>query len=115
MSAKAGGPSVDAARVHAAVFAALGDETRLTLVAKLCERSPQSISQLTEGSNLTRQAVSKHLLVLQGAGLVTNTRVGGESQYKFEIEPVDGVKGYLDYVSCQWDQALGRLRTLVER
>src|SRR6266853_765761 len=75
---------VKARRVHAPVFAALGDETRLSLVAKLCEGSPQSISRLTEGSNLTRQAISKHLHVLENAGIVESVRVGRESQYEFK-------------------------------
>jgi DNA-binding transcriptional ArsR family regulator len=104
-----------ARRVHAPVFAALGDETRLLLVAKLCEGSPQSISRLTQGSNLTRQAISKHLRVLQNAGIVVSLRVGRESQYAFKPKPIDGIKSYLDQVSAQWDEALGRLKTFVER
>jgi DNA-binding transcriptional ArsR family regulator len=104
-----------ARRVHAPVFAALGDETRLSLVAKLCEGSPQSISRLTEGSNLTRQAISKHLRVLQNAGIVESLRVGRESQYEFKPKPIDGIKSYLDDVFMQWDEALGRLKTFVER
>jgi DNA-binding transcriptional ArsR family regulator len=115
MSARAQSVPIDAAQGCAPVFAALGDETRLSLVAKLCERSPQSISRLAEGSNLTRQAISKHLAVLQNAGLVSSIRVGRESRYKFEIGPVDGAKSYLDHVSSQWDQALARLRAFVER
>jgi DNA-binding transcriptional ArsR family regulator len=104
-----------ARRVHAPVFAALGDATRLSLVAKLCEGLPQSISQLTEGSRLTRQAISKHLRVLENAGLVESVRVGRESQYGFRPKPIDDVKGYLDDVSRQWEEALGRLKSFVER
>jgi DNA-binding transcriptional ArsR family regulator len=115
MSASAQSGPIDAAQGCAPVFAALGDETRLALVAKLSERSPQSISRLAQGSNLTRQAISKHLAVLQNAGLVSSTRVGRESRYKFENSPVDGAKNYLDHVSSQWDQALARLRAFVER
>jgi DNA-binding transcriptional ArsR family regulator len=102
-------------RVHAPVFAALGDETRLSLVAKLCEGAPLSISRLTEGSNLTRQAITKHLRVLQDAGIVEGVRVGRESRYAFKPKPIDGIKSYLDHVSMQWDEALGRLKALVER
>ena len=115
MSASAQSVPIDAAQGCAPVFAALGDDTRLALVAKLCERSPQSISRLAEGSNLTRQAISKHLAVLQNAGFVSSIRVGRESRYKFEIGPVDGAKSYLDHVSSQWDRALARLRAFVER
>jgi DNA-binding transcriptional ArsR family regulator len=104
-----------ARRFHAPVFAALGDETRLSLVVKLCDESPQSISELTQGSHLTRQAISKHLRVLEGAGLVASARVGRESLYEFRPKPVDNLKTYLDHVSRQWDEALGRLKALVER
>jgi len=104
-----------ARRFHAPVFAALGDETRLSLVGKLCEASPQSIAELTQGSDLTRQAISKHLRVLENAGLVASLRVGRESLYEFKAKPIDGVKSYLDHVSRQWDEALGRLKALVER
>jgi DNA-binding transcriptional ArsR family regulator len=104
-----------ARRFHAPVFAALGDETRLSLVVKLCEDSPQSISELTQGSSLTRQAISKHLRVLQNAGLVGSVRAGRESLYEFKPKPIDGIKAYLDHVSRQWDEALGRLKSLVER
>jgi len=115
MSVRGRSSLVAARRVHAPVFAALGDETRLSLVIKLCEASPQSISELTQGSNLTRQAISKHLRVLQDAGLVASVRAGRESLYEFKPKPIDGIKTYLDHVSRQWDEALGRLKSLVER
>ena len=104
-----------AARMHASVFAALGDETRLSLVRKLCERSPRSIVQLTEGTRLTRQAISKHLRVLEDVGLVGSLRVGRESQYEFRPRPLDEAKDYLDEVSRQWDVALASLKAFVER
>jgi len=115
MSAKAKNVPIYAAQRCVPIFAALGDETRLSLIVKLSERSPQSISRLAEGSNLTRQAISKHLAVLKSAGLVSRIRVGRESRYEFEPGPVDGAKSYLDHVSSQWDQALARLRAFVER
>src|SRR6185295_19145011 len=68
----------------AAVFAALGDETRLSLLARLTNREPHSIARLTEGTRLTRQAVTKHLRVLQAAGVVRCVRVGRESRFEFE-------------------------------
>jgi DNA-binding transcriptional ArsR family regulator len=100
---------------YARVFAALGDETRLTLVAKLSRGQPNSISQLTEGSRLTRQAITKHLRVLQGARIVRSARAGRESRFAFDPEPITEIRNYLDFVSEQWDQALARLKSLVER
>jgi DNA-binding transcriptional ArsR family regulator len=98
----------------APVFAALGDETRLALVAKLSGRRPYSISHLTSGSKLTRQAITKHLRVLERAGLVHSVRAGRESQFEFNPQPMEGIKHYLDFVSEQWDQALSRLMAFVE-
>ena len=100
---------------RALVFAALGDETRLSLVAKLCSGQPYSISQLTKGSKLTRQAITKHLRVLESAGFVRNVHAGRESRFEFDLKPVEEIREYLDLVSAQWDQALSRLKSLVER
>ena len=100
--------------VQAGVFAALGDETRLALVARLSDGQPCSISKLTVGSRLTRQAITKHLHVLEGAGLVRCVRRGREHRFQFVPEPIDGIKQYLEQVSHQWDQALGRLKSFVE-
>jgi DNA-binding transcriptional ArsR family regulator len=102
-------------RARAPVFAALGDETRLALVAKLCRGRPRSISQLTEGSRLTRQAITKHLRVLETAGVVRSVRAGRESLFEFDPEPIDELKKYLELVSAQWDEALARLKLFVER
>ncbi len=102
-------------REHACVFAALGDETRLWLLAKLCSGQPHSIAQLTHGSKVTRQAITKHLRVLERARIVHSTRTGRESLFAFQPEPVEEAKKYLDLVSEQWDQALDRLRRFVER
>ena len=100
---------------RAAVFAALGDETRLSLLGKLCGGQRQSISQLASGSSLTRQAITKHLRVLEGAGVVQSARVGRESLFELRPEPLKDVRAYLDRVSGQWDQALARLKSFVER
>jgi DNA-binding transcriptional ArsR family regulator len=99
---------------RAAVFAALGDATRLRLVARLVAASPRSIAQLAQGSDLTRQAISKHLRVLEGAGIVRSVRVGRESRFHLRPEPLNEVKVYLARVSEQWDEALTRLRALSE-
>ena len=99
---------------HASVFAALGDETRLSIVKKLSNGQPHSISELTKGTDLTRQAVTKHLRVLENAGIVTGVKSGRESLYKFDPTSLNQAKGYLDRVSEQWDQTLGRLKKFVE-
>jgi DNA-binding transcriptional ArsR family regulator len=101
-------------RSHAPVFAALGDETRLALVARLSGGRPCSISQLTEGSKLTRQAITKHLRVLEGAGLVRCMRAGREALFEFDPEPIDETRKYLDQVSELWDRKLSRLKAFVE-
>jgi len=101
-------------RPRAPVFAALGDETRLSLVARLCAGQPYSISQLTQGSKLTRQAITKHLRVLERAGIVHSVRTGRESRFEFDPQPIEGLKEYLDFVSEQWDQTLSRLKSFVE-
>jgi DNA-binding transcriptional ArsR family regulator len=101
-------------RAHAPVFAALGDKTRLSLVAKLCGGHPRSISQLTRGSRLTRQAITKHLRVLERVQIVHSVHWGRESLFELNPEPIEEIKRYLDLVSEQWDQALARLRLFVE-
>jgi DNA-binding transcriptional ArsR family regulator len=101
-------------QARAPVFAALGDETRLSLVAKLCGGRPYSISQLTQDSKLTRQAITKHLRVLERVGIVHSVRTGRESLFELDPQPIEGIKEYLDSVSEQWDQALSRLKSFVE-
>lgn len=101
-------------RTHASVFAALGDETRLALVAKLAGGQPYSISQLARGSKLTRQAIRKHLDVLEAAGMVQGVRAGRENRFAFRPRPTKEIRQYLDFVSEQWDQALYRLKSLLE-
>jgi DNA-binding transcriptional ArsR family regulator len=103
-----------ALKTSASIFAALGDETRLGLLAKLTKGEPQSIARLTAGTRLTRQAVTKHLRVLEGAGVVRAARVGRESRFALDPKPIDEVRTYLDHVSRQWDSALARLKALVE-
>jgi DNA-binding transcriptional ArsR family regulator len=101
-------------RAQALVFAALGDPTRLSLVAKLCGGQPCSISQLTRRSRLTRQAITKHLRVLERVGIVQSVRAGRESRFAFDPQPIEGMKEYLNFVSQQWDQAFSRLKSFVE-
>lgn len=96
------------------IFAALGNKIRLVLIAKLFDGQPHSIAQLTEGSELTRQAITKHLLILEKAKIVISIRSGRESLYQFVPEPIEKIREYLDYVTEQWDQALLRLKSFVE-
>ena len=101
-------------RSRAPVFAALGDETRLALVHKLCGGQQHSIAQLTAGSRLTRQAITKHLRVLEDAGVVHSVRTGREKRFEFAPGPITEIQEYLDFVSGMWDRALARLKTFVE-
>jgi DNA-binding transcriptional ArsR family regulator len=98
----------------APVFAALGDPTRLALVARLCEGGSWSIARLTVGGNVTRQAVTKHLEVLAGAGLVRDARRGRERLWELEPERLGDARRALDEISRRWDEALDRLRRYVE-
>lgn len=99
---------------YAPVFAALGDETRLSLVVELSKGRAQSISQLTKGSKLTRQAVTKHLRVLENVGLVHSSYSGRENRFELDTRPFKDISEYLEFVSQQWDQALSRLKSFVE-
>ena len=96
------------------MFAALGDATRLALVSRLSDGRARSIAQLTGGLGLSRQGISKHLRVLERVGIVSSRRVGRESRYTYVPAPIDRARTYLQTVSTQWDDALARLRTLVE-
>lgn len=110
-------PSIGAraAKTSASVFAALGDETRLRLVSRLCEDGPLSIAKLTAGTEVTRQAITKHLHVLADAGLVRGTRDGRENVWELEPRRLQVASEYLDLISKQWDDALDRLRVFLER
>src|ERR1700744_3411881 len=90
----------------ALVFAALGDQTRLALVARLSAGQRYSISQLTEGRRLTRQAITKHLHVLERAKIVRSVQRGREKRFEYNPQPIDELRAYLNEVSEQWDQAL---------
>jgi DNA-binding transcriptional ArsR family regulator len=98
----------------APVFAALGDATRLQIVGRLCSGGPLSIVRLTDGAQVSRQAVTKHLRALQRAGLVRSDRAGRERIWELQPGKLAAVRDYLDAISAQWDQALRRLQALVE-
>ena len=101
-------------RESAPVFAALGDPTRLQVVARLCSYGPQSITRLSADMDVTRQAVTKHLGVLAEAGLVHDVRRGRERIWELDPKRLDEAHRYLDLISSRWDEALDRLRNLVE-
>src|SRR5512140_3510465 len=90
----------------APVFAALGDRTRLALVSRLCARGPSSIAGLSAGASVTRQAITKHLRVLQGAGLVRDVRRGRERIWELEAAKLGEARGWLDAISARWDERL---------
>lgn len=98
----------------APVFAALGDEIRLRLVAALCVGSAMSITQLTSGTEISRQAVTKHLGVLAAAGLVRDIKVGRERLWEFEPTQLDEARRTLEFIGQQWDHALEKLKFAVE-
>jgi DNA-binding transcriptional ArsR family regulator len=100
--------------LQAGLFAALGDVTRLSLVARLCRASRQSISQLAEGTGLTRQAVTKHLRVLETAGLAKRQRRGRETLFELDAGPITTMTEYLDLVSAQWGRKLGDLEAFLD-
>jgi DNA-binding transcriptional ArsR family regulator len=103
-----------AAGAPAAIFAALGDKRRLGLVSRLSSRGPMSIAKLAAGSDVTRQAITKHLRTLERAGIVRGERSGRKSIWQIETRRLQAARRVLDAISKQWDSALGRLRALVE-
>lgn len=109
------------ARIEAAlaasapVFAALGDATRLRLVARLSSDGPLSINRLTDGFPISRQAITKHLRVMEDAGLVRSTTHGRESVWQLEQRRLADARRHLQTISAQWDDTLGRLKRFVER
>jgi DNA-binding transcriptional ArsR family regulator len=102
-------------RQRAPIFAALGDATRLALLVQLSVGAPFSISELSCGAHISRQAITRHLRVLEGAGLVRATASGRECRFELEPAPLQEARAYLDFVSEQWDEALGRLQRFVEK
>jgi DNA-binding transcriptional ArsR family regulator len=107
-------PAVSTSAGAAPLFAALGDRTRLSLLGRL-GGGPRSISQLTHGSHLTRQAITKHLRVLERARVVRCVRSGRHSLFQLDPQPVHDLRDYLDRVSAEWDHALARLKSFVEK
>lgn len=103
-----------ALRRSAPLFAALGDETRLRLVSRLCDKGPLSIRSLASGAGMTRQAITKHLLVMERVGLVKGDRQGREQIWSLDRARVERANRHLESISREWDSALERLRRFVE-
>jgi DNA-binding transcriptional ArsR family regulator len=98
----------------APIFAALGDQMRLRLVTALCLGGAMSITQLTAGTDITRQAITKHLSVLAAAGLIRDVKVGRERLWEFEPAQLDQARQSLEAIAQQWDHALAKLKLAVE-
>ena len=96
------------------VFAALGDATRLRLLRRLSVDGPLSITHLSEGTGVTRQAITRHLYALGDAGLVRNARRGRERVWELDLKRVEEAKRCLDQIAAQWDAAADRLKAFVE-
>jgi DNA-binding transcriptional ArsR family regulator len=103
-----------ALRSSAPIFAALGDETRLRIIAVLCAGGTLSITQLTTGTEITRQAVTKHLHILAKAGIVHHVKVGRERLWEFEPAPLTEARRSLDVIGQQWDYALRKLKMALD-
>jgi DNA-binding transcriptional ArsR family regulator len=114
VAGKGAAVKIPALRSAAPVFAALGDETRLRLIGVLCTGGAMSIAQLTSGTQITRQAVTKHLHVLADAGLVRDVKSGRERLWEFEVEKLEEARRSLELIAQQWDHALMSLKRAVE-
>jgi len=101
--------------LHSArLFAALGDETRLRLLSRLCQSGPTSITKLAVGFGITRQAITKHLRAMESSGLVRSRRHGRKSVWQLDQRRLQDVGRYLSLIEEQWNMALSRLRQVVE-
>jgi len=98
----------------APVFAALGDPVRLAIVSRLCADGPLPTIRLKQGTRVTRQAVTKHLRVLEDVGLVHSDRVGRDRLWQIEAQQLAELRNYLEQISARWDVTLERLRSYVE-
>lgn len=109
-----GGAAARATAGAVPVFAALGDATRLRLLGRLAVEGPLSITRLSEDAGVTRQAVTRHLDVLGGAGLVRDARRGRERVWALDAKRLEYARRSLEQIAAQWDAAAERLRAFVE-
>jgi DNA-binding transcriptional ArsR family regulator len=111
--ARSGGGKLNPSRA-APLFAALGDETRLRIVSRLCREGPLSLARLSEGASISRQAVTKHLDALSAAGIIVGEQSGRMCLWRLQTARLAEVRRYLDDISAHWDEAVERLRAFVE-
>jgi DNA-binding transcriptional ArsR family regulator len=102
-------------RTAAPIFAALGDETRLSLVMRLSAGGPQSVGRLAAGASVTRQAVAKHLGILAEANLAHGDRAGREVIWRLDPQPLDEARHAIDRIAAEWDSALTNLKRFLEQ
>lgn len=107
--------SKNGSTVSAPIFAALGDPVRLGLVSRLCREGPLVTVQLQEKTNVSRQAVTKHLRLLEDSGIVKSERVSRDRLWRVDVRQLKRVQFYLEQISAEWDAALERLRSFVEK
>jgi len=107
-------PSREKNAQAASVFSALGDETRLSILQKLMDGNLQSITELSQGTDLSRQAITKHLRVLESVALVTSKKAGRESLFELRPTALNGAKNSLETISKRWDKSLHRLKLFAE-
>lgn len=105
---------IQSSEVLASIFAALGDPTRLKLVAVLCAGGAFSIAQLTASTDISRQGVTKHLQVLAHAGVVLDIKQGRERLWQLEPKQIDAARQTLEMIGKEWEDALGRLKAFAE-
>ncbi|HUL49118.1 MAG TPA: helix-turn-helix transcriptional regulator [Gemmatimonadales bacterium] len=108
------GSAVPRERDAVPVFSALGDVTRLRLLRRLSAEGPLSITRLSEGTGVTRQAITRHLYALDAAGLVRHARQGREQIWDLNAKRLEVARQFLDHVAAQWDGAAARLKAFVE-
>lgn len=106
--------SASAVVAKAPLFDALGDPNRLRIITRLCDGGPSSTTEVTEVVAVSRQAATKHLMLLEAVGLVSSERRGRERIWRLQPQPLADASDYLTALSQRWDRAIDRLRDYVE-
>ena len=106
--------SVSADEAKAPLFDALGDPNRLRIITRLCDGGPSSTTEVTQVVAVSRQAATKHLMLMEAVGLVSSERKGRERIWRVQPTPLSEASDYLTALSLRWDRAIDRLRAYVE-
>ncbi len=106
--------SVSADEAKAPLFDALGDPNRLRIITRLCDGGPSSTTEVTQVVAVSRQAATKHLMLMEAVGLVSSERKGRERIWRVQPKPLSEASDYLTALSLRWDRAIDRLRAYVE-